>query len=216
MGAFSFAVDTLTSLSSAFASKNHASSPQAQLPNLVLEMDDQANRLFNEFSTGMKMLYKHGSRNPCNISVISQKNAKLLYTNLKANACFRATLAQINKSASVTDQWAWLPLTTNESISAGILFLPPNSTLSPNKAGASLTIHQSELHAPFSNHSCNKHIYLALEGCPELDIQYDFSKSTLSLKPGDSFSTDFTSSSIDQIRASQEYSLMLGIQLFEA
>lgn len=214
MGAFSFAVDTLSSLSSAFASKKPEPLASVSLSKLTLELDDQAQRLFEEFSTGMKMLYRHGSRNPCNVTHISQQNAKLLHTNLKANPSFKSSLARIKESASVTDQWAWLPLVSNQDIDAGFLFLPSNTSLSPNKSGGSLTMHQNKLQAPFSKNPFNSHLYLTLEGCPEVEVQQSFSTSSIILlKPGDCYATTCASSNVNQIRATQKHSLILSIQL---
>lgn len=215
MGALSFAADTLASLSAAFASKNP---PQGlvNLTKLTLELDEQAHRIFSEFSTGMKMLYQHGNRNPCNVLQISQQNLKLLHTNLKANQSFRLSLAKVQQNSSVTDNWAWLPLLSNEDISAGILFLPSNSSISPNSSGANLTMHQSELQAPFANNLESAHtrqLYLALEGNTELNIHNDYEKSSYLLKQGESIATEHSSSNVNRISALQGNSLILSVQL---
>lgn len=215
MGALSFAVDTLASLSAAFASKNPPLG-QVDLTNLTVELDNQAQRIFNEFSTGMKMLYQHGARNPCNVSLISQQNLKLLHTNLKANSSFRRSLANIKQSSTVTDHWTWLPLLSNDNISAGILFLPANSNVSPNKSGFTLTMHQSELQSPFTNNINNGHSklhYLALEGNTEFSFQNNHTDSNVLLKYGESIATVDHSTSVHRISALQGPSLLLSIQL---
>lgn len=216
MGAFSFAADTIASLSAAFASKQSSPLVQVNLNNLNLELDENAHRIFREFSTGMKMLFTHGRRNPCNVSHISQQNLKLLHTNLKANPSYQCSLERIKQNSSATDNWAWLPMLSNEQISAGMLFLPTNGSISPNKSGFNLTIHQDELQAPFANnldYGQVNQLYLSVEGCTGMNISYDNSNSDLLLKHGEGFTTQHATTIVNRISALQGHSLVLSIQL---
>lgn len=218
MGALSFAADTLASLSAAFASKNPPPG-LVNLTRLTLELDEQAHRLFGEFSTGMKMLYQHGNRNPCNVTQISQQNLKLLHTNLKANPSFRMLMARVRENSHATDNWAWLPLLSTEQISAGILFLPSDSSISPNSSGTNLTMHQSELQAPFANNLGSAHVrqhYLGLEGNTEINLRQNYESSNILLKHGESIATVNASANVNRISALQGNSLILSIQLSTA
>lgn len=215
MNALSFATHTLASLSSAFAPK-HAESEHVNLTELTFDLDDNAQRSFYEFSTGMKMLYQHGSRNPCNISHIAYQNLKLLHSNLKSNRSFRRGLSTIRENSVTNQRWAWLPLVSNSEISAGLIYIPAQKSVTPNTKSASLTMRGNELHAPFSSATefpQARQLYLSLMGDVEIELHSDITTSHVTLKHGEAFSKPHGSTVVNRITSAEESCLLLNVQL---
>ncbi|WP_455376655.1 hypothetical protein [Kaarinaea lacus] len=214
MGAFSFAAGTLATLSSAFSARN-AVLARTNESKLSVELDDNAHRIFTEFSTGMKMLYLHGSRNPCNILKITNQNLKLLHTNLKSNKSYRKVIANIRNNTVDTNHWAWLPLLFECDISATMLFLPAETGVSPHLTAPTNSIQQQVLKS--SNNTTRdqyvRHLYISLLGVAKFDISNRDGTSSILLKNGDVFSDIYDQSPISQISASKGNSLILNVQL---
>ena len=211
MGALSFAAGTLASLSSAFAPR-HVTLARADLANLSLILDNDADRIFNEFSTGMKMLFQYGSRNPCNISHITHQNLKLLYTNLKANSSFRKVVSNIKESASGTQHAIWLKLVFNSTVSAKILYLPAGTSISPIISGSDLKTLQGNIQTSDGTDWVSpnfRQLYLTLLG----NVQIRNSSVETVLKLGEPYADCSTRPEIKQIAAFRGDSLMLNIQL---
>jgi hypothetical protein len=215
MNALTFATHTLASLSSAFTPK-HAEARHLNLSELTFALDDNAQRSFYEFSTGMKMLYQHGSRNPCNINQIAYQNLKLLHSNLKSNHSFRRGLSAIRENSMANQRWDWLPLVSNSDISAGLIYLPAHQSVTPNQKSASLTMRGNELHAPFpdaTEFSKARQLYLSLIGDVNVDLYSDITASNVILKQGEAFTKAHGSSVVKRISASEESCLVLDVQL---
>lgn len=214
MGAFSFAAGTLATLSSAFSPRN-ALVARTNESKLSVELDDNAHRIFTEFSTGMKMLYLHGSRNPCNILKITNQNLKLLHTNLKGNKSYRKAIANIRNNAVDTNHWAWLPLLSETDISANMLFLPAETGVSPHLTAPTNNTQQQALESPKNPTQDQhvRHLYISLLGIAKFDISNRDGTSSILLKNGDVFSDIYDQSPISRISASKGNSLILNVQL---
>lgn len=218
MGALSFAAGTLASISSAFAPRIEPA-VRPSFSDLVVELDNSARRILDEFSTGMSMLYKHGSRNPCNVSVIANQNLKLLLKNLKANASFSNSLAEMKNIVTNNNQWARLPLLSSRHISASMLYLPAGTSVPPtvtNVASHRQSINQDESLETFSGSSLDqsrRQHYLALIGLSEICISNDSSRSKILLKAGDAYSQTCIPTNIQSVSSLQGPSLVLNIQL---
>lgn len=215
MGALSFATGTLATLSSAFSSKN-AIVARTNISKFSIELDDSAQRIFTEFSTGMKMLYLHGSRNPCNIAKITCQNLKLLHTNLKSNKSFRRAISEIRNNAVDTQHWAWLPLLSNDDIAASVLFLPGDTSISPNLTGPKHFDQYHEAEATSGSHAhvnSVRQLYLTLLGNAELDSSNLGNVSTIQLKTGEVFADLYAQNPVNRIRAIKGNSLVLNIRI---
>jgi len=211
MGAFSFAADTLATLSSAFSPKN-ALVARANVSKLSITLDENAQRIFTEFSTGMKMLHLHGSRNPCNTTKITNQNLKLLHTNLKSNKSYRKAISDIRNNAVDTEHWAWLPLISNADIEANMLFLPAGTSISSLVTGQNGVLQQQ---APESHldASTQKHHYVSLLGYTEFDISRQNRTSSILLRSGDVFAETNEEVRVKHLRAMKGNSLILNIHL---
>lgn len=216
MGAFSFAAGTLATLSSAFSARN-AVLARTNESKLSVELDDNAHRIFTEFSTGMKMLYLHGSRNPCNILKITNQNLKLLHTNLKSNKSYRKAIANIRNNAVDTNHWAWLPLLSECDISANMLFLPAETGVSPHLTAPTNNTNTQQRALESANNPTQgqhvRHLYISLLGVAKFDISNRDGTSSILLKNGDVFSDIYDQSPISRISASKGNSLILNVQL---
>lgn len=215
MNALTFATHTLASLSSAFTPK-HAEAKHLKLSELTFDLDDNAQRSFYEFSTGMKMLYQHGSRNPCNINQIAYQNLKLLHSNLKSNHSFRRGLSAIKENSMANQRWDCLPLVSNSEISAGLIYIPAHKSVTPNNESASLTMRGNELHAPFSQtteFSQARQLYLSLIGDVKVDLYSDIATSQVILKHGEAFAKPHGSTVVKELSAAKESCLLLNVQL---
>ena len=211
MGAFSFAADTLATLSSAFSPKS-APVTRSNVSKISVALDNNAQRMFTEFSTGMKMLNLHGVRNPCNITKIANQNLKLLYTNLKSNNSYRKAVSEIRSNAVDTQHWAWLPLIANQDIEASMLFLPVGTGVPAHITDPHNNQNQ-QVHDHGSVVASQDHYYISLLGFAELDIANRSRTSTVSLKSGDVFAETSDQTRIKQIRAIKGSSLILKIKL---
>ena len=78
MGAFNFAMGTLSSISSVFVSSKGGRKNTINLNDFRIELDSNAQRAFAEFSTGMQMLHKHQNGSPLRLPKLSQKLLKKL------------------------------------------------------------------------------------------------------------------------------------------
>jgi hypothetical protein len=217
MGALSFATGTLASLSSAFSPKKNAIAARADnVSKFSVELDDNAQRIFTEFSTGMKMLYLHGSRNPCNITKITCQNLKLLHTNLKSNKSYRKIITDIRNGSVDTNHWTWLPLLSNPDITARILFLPAGTGISPNLTTPDNTEPHRESEPAVSNPAYSKRfrqLYLTLLGNAQLDFHIRGDASNIQLRTGDVFADLYEQNPVKRISAIKGNGLILNIEI---
>ena len=234
MGAFDFAMGTLSSISSAFASPKGAGKNTINLNDFRIELDSDAQRAFSEFSTGMQMLHKHSAHNSFNVVTVSEQNLKLLHSNLKTNQAYKKTITQIRSRAVESNHWAWLPLFSNQDISAGLIYLPAGHTVAPNTAGANVTIRQHTLHAPFShteNNNSGHQLYLGLMGNTAIECKLtafpssssyktlnvgsaeQTNSSSVTLKRNDAFIVDPIHKKVQRLYSSQEPCLILDVHL---
>ncbi|WP_455209061.1 hypothetical protein [Kaarinaea lacus] len=231
MGAFDFAMGTLSSLSSAFSLSKGTRKSTVNLNDLSIILDDNARRACSDFATGMRMLHKHSVHHSFSVDSISQQNLKLLHTNLKANRAYRNTIAKIRSRAVKSNHWAWLPLLQEIEINAGLLYLPTGHTVSPQTAGANVTIHKNELHTPFATAAKTKvgyQLYLGLMGSTyieciepaaavsrnELPIaNSEIASAPICVKRGDTFIEDPRQSCIRRLFSSKGPSLLLNVHL---
>ena len=234
MGAFDFAMGTLSSISSVFAYSKGAGKNTINLNDFRIELDSNAQRAFSEFSTGMQMLHKHSAHNSFNIVTISEQNLKLLHSNLKTNQAYKRTISQIRTRAVESNHWAWLPLFSNQDISAGLIYLPAGHTVAPNTAGANVTIHHNTLHAPFTSaekQTCGHQLYLGLMGSTTIECvspapTYSSSfrqtntgsaahnsSSSVTLKRNDAFIADPLHKTVERVYSGQEPCLILNVHL---
>ena len=190
MGALSFAMDTLATLSSVLA-PTKGNRNYLDLSSLEFTLDDIAQRAFDEFATGMKMLHKHGARNACDISAITQQNIKLLHSNLKASPNYRNTLSLIHGSAGVMMHRTWLPLLDNHDLSAGLLYLAPGNSSSPSNQDTNTIMGQTQIHFRTTS--------------------LDSRTNTITLKKGGAFAEDPLRFTVDQL-ISQKETLLLNIR----
>ena len=210
MGALSFAMDTLATLSSVLA-PTKGNRNYLDLSSLEFTLDDIAQRAFDEFATGMKMLHKHGARNACDISAITQQNIKLLHSNLKASPNYRNTLSLIHGSAGVMMHRTWLPLLDNHDLSAGLLYLAPGNSSSPSNQDTNTMIHQDTLHGLETNAT---QIYFSIMGQTQIHFRttsLDSRTNTITLKKGGAFAEDPLRFTVDQL-ISQKETLLLNIR----
>ena len=165
MGAFDFAMGTLSALSSALSIQG-ARKNTVNLNDLTINLDDQSQRAFSEFSTGMRMLHKHSIHHDFDMAAIARQNLKLLHTNLSANKNYRNTIAKVRSGSVTSHNWAWLPLYNNEIVNAGFLYLPAGHAVAPHTQGANVTIHQNELRLPFreNDSQLDHQLFLGLVG----------------------------------------------------
>jgi len=216
VGALSFAVDTITSLSAVFAQK-HGPVSYTNLTHLKLELDDNARRIFKEFSTGMQMLYKHGIRNPCNISAITNENLKLLYVNLKSNSSFKKAVIRINQNAGGNPNWAWLPLHSDTRLVAGIIYLPENASLSPDLKNTNQTSWHRVPGSPLPDCQSPKQHFVSLSGNSLMEFTGASRLRDRLLKSGDVFAEPYNNSPIvNRFSSRNGNSLILNIQLSSA
>ena len=202
MGAFNIAMETLSSISSAFVSPKGTGKVTINLNDFRIKLDHNGQRAFSEFSTGMQMLHKHSAHNSSNLATVSEQNLKLLHSNLKTHQAYKNIIAQIRSRAVESSHWAWLPLISNQDISAGLIYLPAGHTVAPNTAGANVTIRQNSLHTPFThteNNTDGHQLYLGLMGttvieCKTLVSNYSFSYRSLS--PDTTNQTETSSTSL--------------------
>lgn len=220
MGALSFATGTLATLSAAFSSKN-AIVARTNVGKFSIELDDNAQRIFNEFSTGMKMLYLHGSRNPCNITKITCQNLKLLHRNLKSNKSFRKSITEIRNNSVDTQHWSWIQLLSNTEIAASMLFLPGDTSVSPGLTGPD-NFDQYRKSAPafgrdpgsdLAHGKSIRQLYLTLMGNAELDFNNRGNVSNIQLKTGDVFADLYEQNPVKRISAIKGNSLVLNIEI---
>ena len=190
MGALSFAMDTLATLSSVLA-PTKGNRNYLDLSSLEFTLDDIAQRAFDEFATGMKMLHKHGARNACDISAITQQNIKLLHSNLKASPNYRNTLSLIHGSAGVMMHRTWLPLLDNHDLSAGLLYLAPGNSSSLSNQDTNTIMGQTQIHFRTTS--------------------LDSRTNTITLKKGGAFAEDPLRFTVDQL-ISQKETLLLNIR----
>jgi len=234
MGAFDFAMGTLSSISSVFASPKGAAKNTINLNDFRIELDNNAQRAFSEFSTGMQMLHKHSAHNSFNVVTVSEQNLKLLHINLKTNQAYNKTIKQIRSRAVESNHWAWLPLFSNQDISAGLIYLPAGHTVAPNTAGANVTIRQNSLHAPFShteNSYAGHQLYLGLMGITSIEcippvptnsssyrtlktVSVEQSGSlSVTIKRNDTFIENPLHKKVQRLYSSQEPCLILNVNL---
>lgn len=236
MGAFNFAMGTLSSISSVFVSPKSGRKNTINLNDFRIELDSNAQRAFTEFSTGMQMLHKHSVHNSFNVVTITEQNLKLLHGNLKANQAYKKTISQIRSRSVESNHWAWLPLFSNQDISAGLIYLPAGHTVAPNTAGANVTIRQNSLHAPFSHTQTSDsghQLYLGLMGNTAIECQsptftgssYSTRKlgtakqsgsSSVTLKRNDAFIENPIHKKVQRLYSGQEPCLILNIHLLHA
>ncbi len=234
MGAFDFAMDSLSSLASAFALPRGPGRNKINLNNYQLELDDSAKRVFAEFSIGMKMLYKHSVHNRFNLRSITEQNLKLLHNNLKSIQSYKKTINQIRSRSVESNHWAWIPLFNDQDINAGLLYLPAGHMVTPNIAGANVTIHQKSLHTPFTGaeSSQNGHqLYLGLMGAASIECMPASSTGkgfrynsrnvktanqqpliTVNIRRDETFITDPVHSNVHCVSTSQAACLVLNVQ----
>ncbi|KPJ97043.1 MAG: hypothetical protein AMJ55_00580 [Gammaproteobacteria bacterium SG8_15] len=223
MGAFNFAMGTLSSLSSAISLPKGPGKNAVNLNELSITLDDNAQRAFTEFTTGMRMLHKHSTRHGFNLASIARQNLKLLHTNLGASQAYRKTIQKIRSGMVSSNHWAWLPLAENDGITCGLLYVPAGHTVAPHTAGANVTIHQNELHSPFAaaeNYDIGYQLYLGLIGSTHIECTQpnrrvtpaiEHSKSLL--KRGDTFMEEPLYSQIRRLSAGREASLLLNVYI---
>ncbi|WP_455201958.1 hypothetical protein [Kaarinaea lacus] len=237
MGAFTFAMGTLSSISSVFVSSKSGRKNAINLNDFRIELDSNAQRAFAEFSTGMQMLYKHSVHNSFNVATVTEQNLKLLHSNLKSNQAYKKTISQIRSRSVESNHWAWLPLFSDQDISAGLIYLPAGHTVAPNTAGANVTIRQNTLHTPFSHTQVNEsghQLYLGLMGNTAIECQSPtFSSATygttrnygtakqsgslsVTLKRNDAFIENPLHKKVQRLCSGQEPSLILNVHLLHA
>ena len=233
MGAFDFAMGTLSSISSAFTSSKGGNEKTINLNDFRIELDNNAQRAFAEFSTGMQMLHKHSVHNSFNVVTITEQNLKLLHGNLKTNQAYKKTITQIRSRTVKSNHWAWLPLFSDTNISAGLIYLPAGHSVAPNTAGANVTIRQNTLHIPFSQteeNSVGHQLYLGLMGNTSIECKGPgFNSSTsykvvnkntaegklcsVNIKRNDAFIEDPLHNKVQRLYSSQESCLILNVHL---
>ena len=233
MGAFDFAMGTLSSISSVFASPKGGGKNSINLNDFRIELDSNAQRAFAEFSTGMQMLHKHSVHNSFNVVTVTEQNLKLLHSNLKTNQAYKRTIAQIRSRSVESNHWAWLPLFSNQDISSGLIYLPAGHTVAPNTAGANVTIRQNILHTPFSHtekSDSGHQLYLGLMGNTAIEYKpptttgstyitrnISAAKQTgslsVSLQRNDAFIEDPIHKKVQRLYSNQEPCLILNVHL---
>ncbi|MCI0507923.1 MAG: hypothetical protein L0Z73_17695 [Gammaproteobacteria bacterium] len=233
MGAFEFAMDTLSSISSAFSQPKGTAKNTFNLNDLSISLDDNATRAFSEFITGMRMLHKHSIHHGCSIAAITRQNLKLLQTNLNATKAYRNTIRRIRSNAVRSNHWAWLPLVNNEDINAGLLYLPTGHIVAPRTAGANVTIHQKELHIPFpadGKSNTGYQLYLGLMGKTCIEFSHpvtvdsearstvstfnnDIESTPICIKRGGTFVEEPALRTVSRLYSTQEPCLLLNIHL---
>ncbi|MGD8567083.1 MAG: hypothetical protein PVJ39_03180 [Gammaproteobacteria bacterium] len=224
-------MDTLSALSSAFTKATRHDRQADSLRNLVIDLDDTAQRAFNEFATGMRMLHKHSSHNSFNVFEISSQNLKLLNANLKTNADYRKTVSRIRSRAIASPQWCRIELLANDALDAGLLYIPAGQSLIMGDQGA-LTIRDNALHAPFALSGepvHNRRLYLNLAGKPIFEYQKPISIHTMNryirtstqqsesrcLRHKEAFTEEQGRYEVQRINAGQETCLLLNINLLQ-
>lgn len=233
MGAFDFAIGTLSSLSSALSLPKGTGKHTVNLNDLSIALDDHSQRAFSEFATGMQMLHKHSIHHDFNVAAIARENLKLLHTNLSVNPLYRNTITRIRSGAVTSNHWAWLPLFNDDSINAGLLYLPAGHNVAPHTEGANITIHQSELRLPFKEGIKNKldHLlFLGLVGSSYINCgqqshdtapvkkavstsNNDFASASLCLKRGEAFVEEPPHRIVHRVFSHREPCLMLNVHL---
>ena len=220
MGAFNF---TMGTLSSAFSLPKASGKNPVNLNELSITLDDNGQRAFTEFTTGMRMLHKHSTRHGFNLASIARQNLKLLHTNLGATQVYKKTIHKIRSGRVNSNHWAWLPLADNDGITCGLLYLPAGHTVAPHTAGANVTIHQNGLHSPFAfaeNYGAGYQLYLGLIGSTHIEcgqqakmVASTLDHSTSLLKRGDTFVEEPLYNTIRRLTADREPSLLLNVYI---
>jgi hypothetical protein len=223
MGAFNFAMGTLSSLSSAFSLPKGSGKNDVNLNELSIALDDNAQRAFTEFTTGMRMLHKHSTRHGFNLASIARQNLKLLHTNLGVSQVYRKTIQKIRSGRVSSNHWAWLPLAENDGITCALLYVPASHTVAPHTAGANVTIHQNELHSPFvaaENYGIGYQLYLGLIGSTHIECGQQarmdapaIDRAMSLLKRGDTFVEEPLYNTIRRLSADREPSLLLNVYI---
>jgi len=232
MGAFDFAIGTLSSLSSALSLQG-VSKNTVNLNDLSITPDNHSLRAFSEFATGMQMLHKHSIHHDFDIATIAGQNLKLLHTNLNANANYRNTIARVRAGSVTSHNWAWLPLFTNEIINAGFLYLPAGHAVAPHTEGANVTIHQNELRSPFRENDKSKQdqqLFLGLVGNSYINLfsqsnhlppestgpsSHDLKSASLCLKRGDAYVEEPPQKSVHRVFSHRGPCLLLNVHFAE-
>lgn len=233
MGAFGTTIDTLSSLSSVFSKTARNDRHADSLRNLVIHLDDTAQRAFKEFASGMRMLHKHSSHNSFNVYDISGQNLRLLNANLKNNADYRKTIRRIRSQAIASPQWCRTELLANEELDAGLLYIPAGQSLMMGDQGAAaLTIRDNELHAPFApaGEPVHSHrLYLNLAGKPIFEYRKPLSIHTTNrymrtstqvpesrcLRLKQAFAEERGRYQVQRINAGEETCLLLNVNLLQ-
>lgn len=220
MGAFDFAMGTLSFLSSAFSSPKRAGKNVPKLNELSITLDDNARRAISEFTTGMRMLHKHSSSHGFNIATVARQNLKLLHTNLSASNEYRKAISMIRFGKVSSHHWTWVPLSNDDEIASGLLYLPDGHTVAPYTSGANVAIHQNELHLPFStnnNSDIGYQLYLGLVGNTHIEykepITITSGSTTTLLKRGDTFSEEPPYIKLQRLTSGREPSLLLNVHI---
>lgn len=222
MGAFSFTMDRLSTLSSVIGLPKNTGRDSLNLSQFEITLDDNAQRAFAEFNTGMKMLRKHGVRNGCDIQHIARQNIKLLHTNLKSCQAYRSGISRIRSYAINNQQWAWIPLFQNGDVNAGLLYLSAGTHVVVNKQTASITLRQQVLHSPFRQNSAQHEttqLFLSLMGKTEIHSQTGHhvphtTPRTDILKNGEAFAESPERFKIHDLHTGGHASLLLNVQLY--
>jgi hypothetical protein len=232
MGAFGTTIDTLSSLSSAFSKATRNDRHADNLRNLVIQLDDTAQRAFKEFATGMRMLHKHSSHNSFNVYDISGQNLRLLNANLKTNADYRKTVRRIRSQAIASPQWCRIELFANDELDAGLLYLPAGQSLTMGDQSPALTVRDNALHTPFApaGEPANSHrLYLNLAGKPIFEYRKPLSIHTSNrymrtstqvpesrcLRSKEAFAEEQGCYEVQRINADQETCLLLNVNLLQ-
>lgn len=233
MGAFDFAMGTLSSLSSALSLPKGTGKHVINLNDLSITLDEHSQRAFSEFATGMQMLHKHSIHHDFNVATIARQNLKLLNTNLSENPVYRNTIAKIRSGAVTSNHWAWLPLFNNDSVNAGLLYLPAGHAVAPHTEGANITIHQKELRVPFKE--CDKSkldhlLFLGLVGNSYINCAQqprgpapvkpavsaannDIESASLCIKRGEAFAEEPPHRIVHRVFSHREPCLLLNVHL---
>jgi len=228
MGALNFAMDTLASLTSALAPPKSIRKG-LNLDSLAIKLDDSTRRVVDEFNTGMRMLHKHSVHNTCDVLAITRQNMKLLHTNLKADSTYRRTISLIRSNLDSLTHWSWIPLLENKDLNAGLLYLAPGNSVSPNRRGANISILYNTLNEEGSNHdeqaTIATQLYLNVFGktrisCCNASLNDSTvtlaQSSTRILKPGEAFAENPVQTQVERLVTEKEASLLLGIRLLNS
>jgi hypothetical protein len=234
MGAFDFAMGTLSSLSSAFSLPKGAGKNTVSLNGLSITVADNTRRAFSEFTTGMRMLHKHSIHHSYDVASIARQNLKLLHTNLTADPQYRHTVAKIRSGALKSSQKVYLPLFGDDEISSGLLYLPAGHSVVPPMAGANVRLDQNGLFPPpgsvASDNDDGYQLYLGLVGSTYIDSaprthmkspgriavstkQNTFESSPICVKRGDAYIEEPLYHKVHRLFTDRESGLLLSLHI---